>query len=125
VGEYVSSTVASGSAVSLTTTTVTTITSISLTSGDWQLSGLVAYSPSSATGSAYTGGISTSSSSITNNFCYFLDQFPGTTIQANGFPLNSIRLSLSSTTTVFLLAQANFTAGTVSAYGFIGARRVR
>jgi hypothetical protein len=34
-------------------------------------------------------------------------------------------LSLASTTTVYLVAQAAFTVAAMGAFGFIGARRVR
>jgi hypothetical protein len=40
-------------------------------------------------------------------------------------PTPVYRFTLTSTSTVYLIGRANFTAGTVSGYGHIRARRVR
>ena len=129
VGEFVSSSVASGSAVALTTATNANVTSISLTAGDWEVAGEVwqtlAGGASPTVGQA---GISTSSTTFGSG--------PGTgsraiipaTIGANQVPvivLAPCRLSLASTTTVYLIGEALFGSGTVSAYGVITARRMR
>jgi hypothetical protein len=42
-----------------------------------------------------------------------------------GAPLPPRRLSLSATTTVYLIAKASFSSGTETAYGYIEARRMR
>jgi hypothetical protein len=131
VGEYVSSTVASGSAVALTTNVFANITSISLTAGDWDISGTVALV--NATGTAnfiYANGcISTTSATIGS-----LGQSWGlsyTTAQAIAYYTDftqatpTTRLSLSGTTTIYLTARGVFTGGTVNAYGIISARRRR
>ena len=132
IGEYISATVLAGSAVPITTNTATNVASISLTAGDWDVSGNVVIAP--AGGSLVTvaaGWISTTSASaptIPNSGAYFQLQSPGgSTLTANtfSFPVGNRRLSLSGTTTVYLSTLDIFTVGTLGAYGFIGARRAR
>lgn len=139
IGEFISSNIASGSAVALTTGTQTNITSISVTAGDWDVEGLVGYS------SAATTSITVVSSSISNvsatvptgpnntapmggggmNFLRMAAFVPGTTSNAFQLPTGAVRVSLSGTTTIYLVAFSNFTVSTLSAYGYIGARRAR
>jgi hypothetical protein len=128
VGEYIESEVLVGSAVALTSTVAANITSISLTAGDWDVWGTVAFSLTGATQTAAPGGwISTTSATapaIPNKGAiaqFFPQQING---QAT-WPVGMRRLSLASTTTVYLSASDGFSAGSVSAYGFIGARRAR
>jgi hypothetical protein len=128
VGEFVSSTVPAGSAVSLTTGTNANVTSISLTAGDWDLSGSIYFNPAGTTAtSQILGCISTTSATFPpapdSGGAFFLPfSSTGSTI---GVPISKIRISIASTTTVYLVAQAAFTVSTNAAYGFIGARRVR
>lgn len=130
LGEYVESVVLTGSAVSLTTATAKTITSISLTAGDWDIDGIVNFNSGLTTNIIKTQG----SLSLTTNT---VDATPGrdTTMLYNGLatgvadhvsqPIPNYRLSLASTTTVFLVGFANFTISTLTGYGIIRARRVR
>lgn len=128
IGEYISSTIASGSAVSLTTSTLANVTSISLTAGDWDVYAQIIYSLAATTSiSAQVG--STSATSVTMDTTpgreYIIRNaafVPGGDISAP--PITS-RFSLAGTTTVFLVAQLNFTVSTAGAYGIIRARRVR
>lgn len=127
VGEYVSSTVASGSAVSLTTATPANVTSISLTAGDWDVRGVLGFVLNAATTVAYLGG-SSSSTSATLGGLGTEAYFPGSGATLSTGPqiaLPVVRFSLSSTTTVYLVAQASFGVNTASAFGAINARRVR
>ena len=129
VGEFVSSTVLVGSAVTLTTGTTANVTSISLTAGDWDISGNVWTNPAGATIQTLAdAGISTTSASFPSspgNGASTQLPYTAATGAAIGIPTGKMRLSLSATTTVFLVANVNFSAGTNAAYGFIGARRVR
>jgi hypothetical protein len=127
VGEYLSSTVVLGSAVSLTNDTTANVTSISLTAGDWDVSGVVAFNPNAATTmTACRGAISTTSATVptAGNEGYAWQANPGT-----GLPVavatGSARVSLNATTTVYLVARSTFAVNTQSAYGTISARRVR
>jgi hypothetical protein len=130
VGEYISSSILIGSAVAMTTTnTGYNITTISLTAGDWDVSGVVVFNPAGTTtiNGIYTGISTTSTIFPTagtgNNFTYLT--MPLTTGQQQIQPVGPTRLSLSGTTTVYLLALAIFGVSTMSGYGFISARRIR
>ena len=130
-GEYVSSDITSGSAVSLTTTTQTNITSISLTAGDWDVYCNAVFSPAATTNIIQTSSsVSTTSATLDgSNDRQALDQY-----RKRGYchwrqhfrlPVCGARFSLSGTTTVYLVALAQFAVSTMSAYGKIWARRVR
>jgi hypothetical protein len=130
VGETAESEVLAGSAVSLVTATAKTITSISLTAGHWRVCGNIAYVPSAAVMTAHTTCIS----QVNNTLPTYpgkgaLSQLvvPSGTLLANThvFPTGTMYLKLSATTTIYLVGQAVFGSGTVTAYGFIHAERVR
>lgn len=128
-GEYITSQVVSGSSVSLTTNTVANITSISLGAGDWDVTGVIDFTFGATT--SYTrlqGGISTTSATMGSVDNYFqfeiVAQVPTATVDP-AFVVPTVRLSLSGTTTVYLVVQGTFTVSTLKAYGRIRARRVR
>lgn len=124
-GEYVTN---SASGVSLTTATTANITSVSLTAGDWDVSGAVTYSPAgSTTVSALTTGISTTSATLPSNNTggYNLLALSFTTGATQVHGTQDVRISIAGTTTVYLVAQAQFGVSTMTANGFIRARRVR
>ena len=130
IGEYISSTVLSGAAVSLTTGTALNVTSISLTAGDWDVSGSVAFNPNAATVTTSLGG-------AVNTTADTLPTAPGdgayallraTYLVPTGtiiLPIGQRRMSLAATTTVYLIGFSVFATNTMAAYGFIGARRAR
>jgi hypothetical protein len=129
VGEYISSTVLNPAAVPLTTGIQTNITSISLTAGDWDVWGNVGLVQPSDTiiGFAYVATNSVSATLPTppgngGSTTYT----PGSTLAGTALiPAGVARFSLAVTTTIYLVTEVNFTVDTCSAYGFIGARRVR
>ena len=136
IGEFVTSSVPSGSAVQLTSTTPTNVTSISLTAGDWDLEGVVDYALASSTSiTTLIAGVSLTSATLapqtgggglgTDPTASYMTaaQVPG-----NGnmsLETSTVRLSIAATTTVFLVASATFTVLTCFAFGTIRARRVR
>jgi hypothetical protein len=127
VGEYISS---SASAVSLTTSTPTNITSISLTAGDWDVSGAVAFvNPGTSSVSSMIAGISTTSGAfgaLVSGFGQASVQVPATTgLSGSTVAPYTTRISIASTTTVYLIGQCNFTISTFTANGYIRARRIR
>jgi hypothetical protein len=127
VGEYVNSTVAVGSAVSLTTATPANVTSISLTPGDWDLRAIVYFHQGATTAaSVYTASISTTTATLGANDGSTTNM-PGATGNAVDWSaqVKTHRLSLAATTTVYLVGQSTFTTSTNAAYGNISARRVR
>jgi hypothetical protein len=130
IGEVVSSKVAVGAAISLTTATPKNVTNISLTAGDWNVEGNVNYVLSGATtasGSTWKAGVNTTTGTLPTDGSEVYATIPVlTTASANlsaTLPLKVI--NISSTTIVYLIAEATFTAGTASAYGTITARRAR
>lgn len=139
VGEFISSNIASGSAVSLTTGVAADVTSISLTAGDWDVEGLVGYVTTGTTSltvaASYVGSQSNNLPTPPNNtspmggggmnFLRMAAFVPGSTVNAFQLPTGKVRVSVNTTTSIFLGAFAAFSASTLSAYGHIGARRVR
>lgn len=129
VGELIESEVLAGSAVSLTTNTTANVTSIPLTAGDWDVWGSVVFSPNALTTvTAVRAGIGTTSATFATRPA----KGAGTTIQATlttgviqEIVAGQLRLSVASTTTVYLLALSTFATNTQSAFGYIGARRRR
>jgi hypothetical protein len=127
VGEYKSSVVASGSAVSLTNNVAANITSLSLTAGDWDVWGTTDFSISSGSNSlaGWINTVSASQPASPNGASVAQTTTSSSLTGTNGLAVGMTRISISTTTTVYLSATASFIAGTVSAFGFLGARRVR
>lgn len=128
VGEYISSTIAQGSPVAVSTGVATNITSISLTAGDWDVSANITTLPAGSTTQTSTqvsistttgthGATSTGASNISAAV---------TTAGANtSAVVGPFRMSLASTTTVFLVGSSVFAVSTNGIFGTIRARRVR
>lgn len=126
VGQIVSALVASGSAGSLTTATAANVTSISLTAGDWDVEGNVNVTLGTATLTAQAAGISTTSATLPTDGSEVYSGLQLTTTNAvDSITLPRKRISVASTTTVYLVGRATFSAGTAAAFGAITARRVR
>ena len=127
VGEFISSNV-NGPGSALTTTQPLDITTISLTAGDWDVYGSVAFATSTATKTSFQTWINTTSVTAPSGSgagAYYFDS-NATSVGANIIiPGLKIRISIASTTTVYLSTQVTFTGGTASAYGYIAARRAR
>ncbi len=122
VGEYVSAT---ASSVALTTAAAVNATSISLTAGDWDVSGGFSITDTSSNMNNGVCGWSTTSATFGPNGTYA--QVGGSSLALNSYS-NSVpmgRLNLTSTTTVYMVCEAIFSSGTVNAGGIIQARRVR
>jgi hypothetical protein len=132
IGEVISSTIATGSSVTLTSITGANVTSISLTAGDWDVYGTVAFTVGSTTTVGYlAGGINTASATLpTTGTGAFVIPGAGTnaTVDITLDPQASTpysQISIAGTTTVYLVAQAKFGTSTCKAYGRIYARRAR
>jgi hypothetical protein len=128
-GEAIQSTIAVGSAVSLTTATSATITSITLSAGDWDINGQVDYRAGAATSiTILTQGISTTAATLgaQDTFSRSVSAaFVPTASNDVGLPIRGQLFTLTATTTFYLVANATFTLGTLSAYGTIQARRIK
>jgi hypothetical protein len=126
IGEVISSSVVQGSAISLTTTIGANVTSISLTAGDWDVWGNVLFIAGGTTVTTYIGhGISTTTATLpVGGFALSPSLATGiVTSQGGATPMQ--RISIAATTTLFLVAQSQFTTSTMSAFGNITARRRR
>lgn len=126
VGETISSLVASGAPVSLTTNTTANVTSISLTAGDWDVEGNINAALGTATVTAASGGITTTSATVpTDGSEIFGGVVVTLTSLSTTLSCPRKRISLAATTTVYLVARSTFSAGTVGTFGSLVARRVR
>lgn len=128
VGEYITNTLAQGSAISLTTNTATDITSVPLTAGDWNCWGQINFAANAATTVNFEiGAISAVSNTLPTNTDGFSQlQLAGATgINTNYLAIAPMRFLLSGTTTIYLVAYGTFLVNTLSAYGKIACRRAR
>lgn len=129
VGEFVEGKLLAASSNSLATATPETIVSIAPTAGDWDVNGVVAFTPGATTSVT----VEQSSTSLTDNTVAGTDE--GATHQfstaanvvvgTSRLPTPTRRMSIAITTTVYLVAVAVFTVSTMAAFGHIRARRVR
>jgi hypothetical protein len=124
VGEYISSTVVTGSAVTINYGgSGVPVTSISLTAGDWDVTGWVGYHVGAASVVTYLiQGISTSNSSITGETS---NVFGGTASTTPQILIPIQRVSIASTTTIYLSSATGGSGTALTAYGTIRARRIR
>jgi hypothetical protein len=123
LGEVITSTVLNGSATSLVTNTAKTVTSINLTSGTWCISACLGLAGTTQTQNVIS--ISTTNNTIGGNFGADSFSTPISASAASDASLSipSFFVSISTTTTYYLIARSTFT-GTASAYGNIRAVRV-
>ena len=127
IGEFISSSVASG--ITMSNSVIKDITTISLTAGDWDVWGSIVTVPAgTTTTSRIIGWVNTTSASgptPPNGGAYSDISTAVSAGQISVAPVGKMRLSLSGTTTVYLTADIFFAVSTLTAGGFIGARRVR
>lgn len=132
VGEVIQAILGSGSAIVLTSNSVSNVTSISLTAGDWDIQGQVAFSfAGTTTYSQALSWLSTTSATIPAadslsapfSRVNVPSHAPGSIDMP--IPTGTGRISLGSTTTLYLSCRATFATAGLNAYGFIWARRAR
>ena len=126
VGELISSTIASGSAVALVTATAKNVTSITLTAGDWDIWGWIGYITAATTSVT----VLNSSISITTNTTGTHPVInrtaaivPTAFTPAFGQAVHYQTQNVSGSTIYYLVANATFTVAALTAYGYIYARR--
>lgn len=129
VGEYIES-VISVAVNAGTTATWTNLTSISLTAGDWQVTGVTAYDANGATITPGTGNnemaVSVNSGTTTTDQIVGSNQLPlNTALNDRGQSIPSYRLSLAATTTVYLKMKMTYTVATPQQTGRLSAWRMR
>lgn len=129
VGEYIESVIPVGSPISVVTGTAKTITSISITAGDWDIDVIGYFIPAATTAVQFlTSGWSLTTNTLDTTAGRFNQNGYSSLVTGGPYmcsPVPPARLSISSTTTVFMIGQANFTVSTMTAWGIIRARRVR
>lgn len=121
VGEVITA-IAGG--VSLSNNINIDTTSISLTAGDWDVQGFVIFATVTANLTSTSGWINTTSATKPGNNIYALFQW----VSAVGSTNMSVpyqRISIATTTTVYLSVVATFSSGSVTGSGTISARRAR
>lgn len=130
IGEYIFASTASGSALSLSNGQATNTGTVVLGAGDWDLHFHVNFVGSGLTQTFHAAGISQTSGTRD-------DTHPGATYynsneegfaggnQTNSLTAGPFRVSLGSTASVYSIAQMNFSAGSVSVWGLLAARRAR
>lgn len=124
VGELMTITVL-GTPVSLSNITAANLTTLSLTAGDWDVYGNIWFTGSTANMTTVLCWLSLSSATLpSSNFYVGYVEATATASQA-GFQAPFLRVSVSSTTSVYLSGYAAFATGTVAMTGSLYARRVR
>lgn len=130
VGEFVVNT---GTGVAVSSGVAANCTSISLTAGDWEVSGMLATFPAGGTTtSIIVGGISTASATFQNVTAgppAVINGFIHSSAVPAGSQYNATvpetRVSVASTTNVYLVHQVTFAVSTMQVGCQIRARRVR
>ncbi len=139
VGEVISASVVRSAASTITGGSGATnnIASVSLTAGDWDVFGMVAFNAGgTGTLSVFGGAIGTTSATLPSIDTVAVPSTTGqvrvlrsatsvTNVDDYTMPSMQSRVSLSGTTTYYLMAHATFAVATPSIYGSIVARRIR
>ncbi len=125
--DLVTSLVASGSAVSLTTATAANVTSLALSNGAWDVGGTVNFSGAGATTTALSAGISSTSATIPSDGSEVYSGLqPVVTSYTDSITLPPKRIVVTTgSVSVYLVGRSTFSAGTTAAFGQITARRVK
>jgi hypothetical protein len=138
VGEYLTESRVRSSATSLTTNTSVNVTTanITLTAGDWDVGGVVGFDAGATTSmtnviaaisltSATVPGTDVINVPTSNELRVQYSQSAGVTYTVGHVVIPPFRISVSSSTTIYLVAQSAFTVSTMSTYGSYWARRAR
>lgn len=115
IGEYLS---ASVSGVTLPNSTMANVVSLALSPGDWDVSGKVGFQASAGSHALFAAGVDGDLDNV-------IDASFATTDVAIALPTSVHRFNLTASRTVWVVAQADWSGGTMTAAGFIQARRMR
>jgi len=126
IGEYVEATRALADLLALSNATVANICSVSLTAGDWDVSGVVTFDLISATVSGKSAKTTqTSANGSVDGTNVFDSRYVSGATEITSLSTPVRRFLLSAPATIYLTASCAFSGGTVKAAGFLSARRVR
>ena len=126
VGEFTNRLNVFGTATNFLTLVPTNVLVMTLSAGDWDVSGNVNFSGTTATVTAEVAGITTAGNSVPGDGSQcFSFPLPVATSYTDTIAIPPQRINVSTSTTVFMTAKVTFSAGTVVGWGQIRARRVR
>jgi hypothetical protein len=131
VGEVISSSNFGG--VGLTTNVAMNVTQIALTPGDWNVGGVVIFTPASTGPNSVIAALSQTAATLPPDNDVATGKGIMQQIWASSMPSNKtqttptslIRVNTSTPKSVYLVALAVFGGGTVNVTGYVSARRVR
>jgi hypothetical protein len=126
IGEYLFNQVLQSAPVSLTSGQTVNVTQITLSAGDWGVSGNVGFAFTGGGGTLLSCGINTVSAQIpTGGTAINMIQLSGNiSIPATNMPIPATRILLAAPAIIYLVASGTFT-GTGIVYGSMNARRSR
>lgn len=131
IGEYVT-TGAMTSGVSMPSTELTTLASLVLQPGDWDVGGSMSFTGNAALILAWAKGGLSSSGTLLGAYEYLTQVYGADTaigVERAPYPIlvpvPMRRFSIPTAFTAYITAQANYSAGVLTAGGAIWARRVR
>lgn len=128
-GDYVAATVATGSAVSLTTATAADIVTQSLSQGTYDCRGVVARNVGATTSfTKLSASIGTTTNTLVADgtmAATYLATAANVMAAGTDTVVGPLRVNLTATTTLRLVAQDTFTVSTDAAYGQLACTRVR
>lgn len=125
VGEFMTSYIANASGVSISSSTPTNMTSLSLTAGDWDVWGNIAFT-NGTTATNLFAWISTTSATIPESSLRGgINEASGTIQPDTNINAPTVRISISSTTTVYISGYCQIVSGSWAMAGTLSARRVR
>jgi hypothetical protein len=109
--------------ISLSSDVATTIGAVNLTTGSWNVGGVVRFDPSGATCTTLIAGSSSINATFDTLGTYVISPYSCT--GAAAFALPTYRFAvISDVATIFLIGQAAFSSGSVKASGYIRAEQV-
>lgn len=127
-GDFKTISVLVGSAVALTTNTPADVTSLSLSQGEWECTGTVARTTAATTSVTYMSQSISATSATAGTLGSTMSAWATAANVVVGDPAFStprVRLSLSATTTYYLVVNDIFTVDTNAAFGTLYCSRVR
>ena len=128
IGEFLLHQILAADAIPLTSEQILTVATIDLPAGDWDVRGQVDYAADPSTIITYVKqGVSRFDAQFDAQDTYS-NIYVRSSVETGvdiGISLRPTRLNIATPTTVYLVCMALFVLSTMSAYGYIGARRAR
>lgn len=123
VGEVLT---ASANTVNVPSAINTNVVTLSLSAGDWDIQGTIVFYPAGSTvPSALISGLSSTSTTFGGLGTYVVTRATFATGGNEAQTTPIVRFNVSTTTTIYLVAQVSYTVSTMTADSVIFARRVR